>query len=42
LIDRIFIRFPNMQGDILEIVGILLREQRDNAKSLIEDLIESE
>jgi hypothetical protein len=42
LIDRIFMRFPSIIDDINEIVGRVLKEERDIARELIESLIISE
>lgn len=42
LIDRIFFRFPAIIPDIVDITSRALKEERDTAQSLIENIIESE
>lgn len=40
--NKVFARFPGLVGEILEVVVKVLQEERDKAKEIIEDIIESE
>ena len=40
--NKVFIRFPSMIGEVLEVVSTVLQRERDKAKRVAEALIESE
>jgi NTP pyrophosphatase (non-canonical NTP hydrolase) len=40
--NRVFVRFPGLVGEILEVVSKVLTEERDHAKEVLEDIIEAE
>ena len=40
--NKVFIRFPSMVGEVLEVVSSVLQRERDRAKKVAEALIESE
>lgn len=42
IIDKLFMRFPAIKTDIMDIVSSVLIEERDHTRSIIEDIIEAE
>jgi len=42
IIDKIFMRFPTLKPDIMEIISSVLIEERDHAKYVVDSIIEAE
>lgn len=40
--NKVFARFPGLVGEIMEVVSKVLSEERDSAKEILDDIIESE
>jgi N-dimethylarginine dimethylaminohydrolase len=40
--NSVFARFPGLVGEVIEVVSKVLQEERDKAKEILEDIIESE
>jgi len=42
LIEKLFQRFPQITGEVTDIVSRVLQKERDNAKIVVENLIDAE
>jgi len=42
IIEKIFMRFPTLKPDIMEIISSVLIEERDHAKYVVDSIIEAE
>lgn len=42
ILKQVFVRFPQVQDEISEISSRVLTEQRDQAKTIVESIIDSE
>ncbi len=42
IIDRIFVRFPTIMPDVLDVIVEVLIRQREAARAILESLIDSE
>ena len=40
--NKVFARFPGLVGEVLEVVSKVLIQERDIAKDILDDIIESE
>ena len=41
-IDKLFMRFPTLKPDIMDIISSVLIEERDHTKFMVESIIEAE
>lgn len=42
IIEKIFMRFPTLKPDIMEIISSVLIEERDHTKYVVDSIIEAE
>lgn len=42
IVEKIFQRFPSMVGEVMEIITGVLQKERDNAREVVEALIDAE
>ena len=42
IVDRIFMRFPGMRPEIMDIICGVLQEERDHARDIVEAIVDSE